>query len=75
MVTAWLILMLNSLFFPLRLGNAGSFPRPLKAEEEQMYLEQYAQGDVEARNQLIEHNLRLVAHIIKNRASERRDVF
>lgn len=65
MVTAWLILMLNSLFFPLRLGNAGSFPRPLKAAEEQMYLEQYAQGDLEARNQLIEHNLRLVAHIIK----------
>lgn len=65
MVTAWLILMLNSMFFPLRLGNAGSFPRPLKAAEEQMYLEQYAQGDLEARNQLIEHNLRLVAHIIK----------
>lgn len=59
--------MLNSLFFSLRLsgGGGGSFPRPLKADEERMYLEQYAAGDMEARNILIEHNLRLVAHIIK----------
>ena len=59
--------MLNSLFFTLRLsgGGSGSFPRPLKAEEERMYLERMAQGDLEARNILIEHNLRLVAHIMK----------
>lgn len=67
MVTAWILLMLNSLFFTLRLtgGSGGSFPRPLKAEEEREYLERFAQGDLEARNKLIEHNLRLVAHIIK----------
>lgn len=67
MLTAWILLMLNSLFFTLRLsgGSGGSFPRPLKAEEERIYLERLAQGDVEARNILIEHNLRLVAHIIK----------
>ena len=60
MFTAWILLMLNSLFFTLRLsgGGSGSFPRPLKAEEERMYLERMAQGDLEARNILIEHNLR-----------------
>ncbi len=78
MLTAWMLLTLNSLFFTLRLssGGSGSFPRPLKAEEERFYLERfaqgdrewlarYAQGDPEARNVLIEHNLRLVAHIMK----------
>ena len=66
MLTAWIALIMNSLFVTLRLGgNGGSFPRPLKAEEERMYLERFAAGDLEARNVLIEHNLRLVAHIIK----------
>lgn len=67
MLTAWMLLTLNSLFFTLRLssGGSGSFPRPLKVEEERFYLERFAQGDLEARNVLIEHNLRLVAHIMK----------
>ena len=67
MFPAWILLVLNSLFFTLRLsgGGTGSFPRPLRAEEERLYLERMAQGDVEARNLLIEHNLRLVAHIVK----------
>lgn len=66
MLSAWILLMLNSLFFPLRVSDGGgSFPRPLKADEERMYLERYAAGDLEARNVLIEHNLRLVAHIVK----------
>ncbi|MEF9970644.1 MAG: RNA polymerase sporulation sigma factor SigK, partial [Ruthenibacterium sp.] len=66
MFSAWLILLLNSLFFTLRLtGSVGSFPRPLKREEEQECLERFAAGDMAARNKLIEHNLRLVAHIIK----------
>lgn len=60
-----ILLLLNTLCFPLRMGNAGSFPRPLKAEEEREYLERFAQGDLEARNKLIEHNLRLVSHILK----------
>ena len=59
-------LLLHSLFFTLRLsGGGGSFPRPLTAEEERRYLERCAQGDLEARNILVEHNLRLVAHIVK----------
>ena len=63
---ALLLLLSNSLFLSLRLtGNPGSFPRPLPPEEERACLERWAQGDLEARNRLVEHNLRLVAHIIK----------
>ena len=65
MLSAWTLLLLNTLFFPLRLGNIGSFPRPLEPEEERLYLEQHANGDLEARNKLVEHNLRLVSHIMK----------
>lgn len=57
-------LMLSSLLYSLQLST-GSFPRPLTAQEEQMYLERFARGDLEARNVLIERNLRLVAHIMK----------
>ena len=65
MLSAWILLLLHTICFPLRLGNSGSFPRPLKAEEEREYLARYAQGDLEARNKLVEHNLRLVSHILK----------
>mgnify|MGYP003371545117 CR=1 FL=1 len=66
MLTTALLLLRSSLFLSLHLaGNAGSFPKPLTAEEEQLYLNRCAQGDLEARNILIEHNMRLVAHIIK----------
>ena len=67
MLPAWILLLLNHMFFTLRLsgGGSGSFPRPLKGEEERRCLELAAQGDLEARNKLIEHNLRLVAHIVK----------
>ena len=66
MITPWLLLFVRTLAFPLRLTeSAGSFPKPLKAEEERACLERYARGDMEARNILVEHNLRLVAHIVK----------
>ena len=66
MLSPWIYLMMNGLFFTLRLsGGSGSFPRPLKAAEEREYLERAAQGDLEARNLLVEHNLRMVAHIVK----------
>lgn len=66
MLSAWIILLLNSLVFSLRLSDGGgSFPKPLKAAEERECLERFAAGDMEARNILIEHNLRLVAHIVK----------
>ena len=58
----WLIL--SSLMYSLQLST-GSFPKPLTEEEERHYLALSAKGDLEARNVLIERNLRLVAHIMK----------
>ncbi len=63
-MTAVLWLMLSSLLCSLQL-QTGSFPKPLTAEEEREYLARSAQGDLEARNILIERNLRLVAHVMK----------
>lgn len=61
-----LAILLNSAFLMLRLGSSGgSFPRPLSAEEERRYVELAAKGDAAAQSVLIEHNLRLVAHIVK----------
>ena len=59
---AWLIL--STMLCSLQLST-GSFPKPLTAQEERHYLELAAQGDLEARNILIQRNLRLVAHIMK----------
>ncbi|NLG93455.1 MAG: RNA polymerase sporulation sigma factor SigK [Clostridiales bacterium] len=53
------------LFLILHVTGSGSFPRPLTAQEERECLERMKNGDLEAKNKLIEHNLRLVAHIIK----------
>lgn len=52
-------------FFILHVCGGGSFPKPLSEKQEKIYLERCANGDKEARNKLVEHNLRLVAHIIK----------
>ena len=65
MLSAAVWLMLSSMLTSLRISGGGSFPKPLTAEEERMYLKRSAEGDLEARNILIERNLRLVAHIIK----------
>ena len=58
----WLIV--SGLMFALQLGS-GSFPRPLTHQEEEQYITQFKNGDLQARNVLIEHNLRLVAHVLK----------
>ena len=65
MLSAALLLFANTLLFSLRLSGGGSFPKPLSAAEEREYLQRYAQGDTEARDVLIERNLRLVAQIGK----------
>ena len=66
MLGAAVWLTISSILYSLRLSNgSGSFPKPLSAKEEQHYLELAAQGDLNARNILIERNLRLVAHIMK----------
>ena len=77
MLTTALLLFANTLLFTLRLSGSGSFPRPLTAAEEREWLQRYAQGDPDARNVLIEHNLRLVSHIIKKyyvQASDQEDL-
>ena len=66
MLSAAVWLMLGGILQSLRLGGSGgSFPKPLSAQEERHYLELAAQGDLNARNVLIERNLRLVTHIMK----------
>lgn len=66
MLSSAFMLLVSSAFLMLRLGkNSGSFPKPLGARDEKKYLDLWAQGDIDARNVLIEHNLRLVAHIVK----------
>ena len=56
----------NVLFMALHVTHSGSFPKPLSAEEErQALLAFHENGDMAARNRLVEHNLRLVAHIVK----------
>ena len=65
MLTQALLLFANTLLFSLRLSGGGSFPKPLSAAEEAEYLDRFSKGDPEARNILIERNLRLVAHIVK----------
>ena len=67
MLTTAALLLRGSLFLSLHLpGGISSFPKPLSAEEEKRYIQRWAEGDQEARNVLIERNLRLVAHIMKN---------
>ena len=56
---------MNSFLLMLRVAPGDSFPRPLSRQEEEACLARWAEGDVEARNTLVEHNLRLVAHILK----------
>ena len=60
------LILQNLTFFALHLKNLTSFPKPLSAQRERELLQKMRQnGDLDARNELIEHNLRLVSHIIK----------
>ncbi len=65
MVETAFMLLMNTVLLMLRISPGDSFPKPLSKEEEAEYLEKWQNGDVEARNILVEHNLRLVAHIMK----------
>lgn len=74
MFLATLIFILKNLFYTaLHVSNPNAFPRPLTAKEEKELLTKSANGDINARNTLIEHNLRLVAHIVKKYYSNRDD--
>ena len=74
MVETAFILLMNSLLLMLRIAPGDSFSKPLSRTEEQEYLVRWARGDVEARNLLVEHNLRLVAHIMKKYYTQTDDV-
>ena len=65
MLSIILQLLSNLYYFALHVTGAGSFPAPLTAKQELTLLEKSRGGDIAARNKLIEHNLRLVAHIVK----------
>ncbi|MGB7605468.1 MAG: RNA polymerase sporulation sigma factor SigK [Lutisporaceae bacterium] len=54
--------------------NVNSFPQPLSADEEQYYLEEYRNGNEDAKNILVERNLRLVAHIVKKYSNTGREI-
>ena len=65
------------LYITLHLNSTNSFPPPLPSEKEKKYLEELKSGNTEAKNELIVHNLRLVAHIIKkynSNADEQEDM-
>lgn len=69
---------LEILFKPLLMllsfvSGRGAFPKPLSQKEEREYLEKYQNGDIAARDKLIEHNLRLVAHIVKKYSQQASD--
>ena len=53
------------MLFSAYVNNASNFPKPLSESDEQMYFEKFWQGDKKAKEILISHNLRLVAHIVK----------
>ena len=69
-----LAMLVGSALLMLRLSPGGSFPSPLSQEEEKKYLTQWQNGDISARNVLVEHNLRLVAHIIKKYYTQTNDI-
>ena len=69
-----LAMLLGGVLLMLRLSPGGSFPSPLSAEEERRYLVLWQGGDMSARNVLVEHNLRLVAHIIKKYYTQTNDI-
>ena len=68
-----LLLVINAAFFALEVGVTGLFPKPLSQKQEKDALERMKNGDASARDELIEHNLRLVAHIVKKYHSEAKD--
>ena len=69
-----LAMLIGSALLMLRLSLGGSFPSPLSQEEEKKYLTQWQNGDISSRNVLVEHNLRLVAHIIKKYYTQTNDI-
>ena len=75
-VESFMMFLQKILFFSSYIKNSSSFPKPLTPEEEKEYLEKFEKGDEKAKEILIQHNLRLVAHVVKkyNQADEADDL-
>ncbi len=69
-----LLLLIGGTLLMLRISPNGSFPAPLSAEEERECLRRWQNGDIDARNTLVEHNMRLVSHIIKKYYTQGEDM-
>ncbi len=65
MLQSALYLLMSGMLFILRTAPADCFPKPLSKEREEECLRLWLEGDIDARNELVEHNLRLVTHIMK----------
>lgn len=64
-MSGFLVFLKSAVFVVGYISNNSLFPEPLSSEEEKLYIQKYEAGDEEARNILIERNLRLVAHVCK----------
>lgn len=75
-IESFMVFLQKIMFFSSYIKNASSFPKPLTPEEEREYLEKFENGDEKAKEILIEHNLRLVAHVVKkyNQSEEADDL-
>ena len=73
LVLFWFLNMLQYFFMFGHLTGGNSFPRPLSTDDEMKYLKAYKSGCLDARNILIEHNLRLVAHVTKKYSQHAKD--
>ena len=75
-VESFMVFLQKIFFFSSYIKNNSSFEKPLTQEEEKTYLERYENGDESAKDILIQHNLRLVAHVVKkyNQADEADDL-
>jgi len=75
-IESFMSFMNKIMLFSAYVNNASNFPKPLSQEEEKKYFESFWKGDKQAKDLLITHNLRLVAHIVKkyNASSEADDL-
>ncbi len=68
-----MLILLLKYYFAFSFAGGAGFPEPLSRAEEEKYAALMAQGETAARDKLIEHNLRLVAHIVKKYSNYRKD--
>ena len=73
-ITGTLFILVKCLFVLAHVTGNNSFPQPLSSEDEEYHLKRYAEGHEDSRNILIEHNLRLVAHIVKKYSNTGKEV-